>query len=134
MGLSMNRTVHRAVQKATLLRKPGKGERELEKVVAAMGFPYERQKMIGPWYADFAIPQLKLVIEVDGAGHNKEKDARRDVGMAQTGWAVLRLSAEEVKRNPIGVLADGLLRNPAWSVSAIRNTTRAALLKLLREG
>jgi len=52
---------------------------------------------------DFAFPEYKLDVEIDGATHNTEKvkkiDARRDLFLAENGWRVLRITAKEVKNN-----------------------------------
>ncbi len=119
--------------RADLLANPGKGEREMEKAVAALGFPYERQKPIGPWYADFAIPELMLVVEVDGRGHSKEADAARDDGMIKCGgWFTVRVDAEEAKKDAVAAL-HAVLPEQA-RVSALRNTYRKYICELLREG
>lgn len=52
---------------------------------------------------DFALPELKIDIEVDGSTHNSEKvkkiDERRDKFSEKNGWKVLRFPADEVKHN-----------------------------------
>ncbi|MBL8551716.1 MAG: DUF559 domain-containing protein [Hyphomonadaceae bacterium] len=62
------------------------------------GFPVRRQHPIGPYVADFAIPSLNLVIELDGAAHNiegrAELDQERDERLGELGWRVVRLPAE----------------------------------------
>lgn len=53
---------------------------------------------------DFALPEHKLYIEIDGSVHRfksrKERDARRDRMMAERGWEGLRIDAQAVKNNP----------------------------------
>lgn len=93
-----------ATLKWYLSRNPGKGEQELEWAVASWGMPYERQAPIGPWFADFLIKPLKLVIEVDGPEHGGEKDAKRDAGMAKLGYRVIRVPSDRAKANPKGVV------------------------------
>mgnify|MGYP001564624941 CR=1 FL=1 len=124
------RVTRRQHRKAGLTLNPGRGEREMEVAVAAMGFVYERQKTIGPWFADFAIPELRLVIEVDGASHDPVADARRDAGMAQTDWTVVRVSAEDAKADAVGALFAAL--PDIYRFSALRNTNRARLCALIR--
>jgi very-short-patch-repair endonuclease len=63
-----------------------------------------RQHPIGPYIADFYCAEARLVIEVDGWGHNMgdapEHDARRDAYMAGKGLAVMRYTAAEVFADP----------------------------------
>ncbi len=50
------------------------------------------QYPIGRFFADFANPRKKIVIECDGkAFHSPEKDAPRDAWMISQGWRVFRL-------------------------------------------
>ena len=70
-----------------------------------------RQHPIGPYIADFYCADARLVIEIDGWGHNMgdrpERDARRDAWMAEQGLTVVRYPAHEVTRDPTSV-ADGI--------------------------
>ncbi len=54
-------------------------------------------------------PQSKLVIEVDGPGHErpaaKHNDARKDAKLRAAGYTVLRFTDVEVERRPDEVLA-----------------------------
>lgn len=124
------KVTRRQARKAGLTLNPGRGEREMETAVAAMGFAYERQKTIGPWFADFAVPELRLVIEVDGPGHDPAADARRDAGMARTDWTVVRVSAADAKRDAIGALYTAL--PDIYRFSILRNTHRSRLCALVR--
>lgn len=53
---------------------------------------------------DFAFPEIKLDVEIDGATHSlvnvAEIDRRRDEYLASQGWKVLRISATKLKRHP----------------------------------
>jgi very-short-patch-repair endonuclease len=42
------------------------------------GFKFVRQAPIGPFFADFACREAKLVVEVDGATHSTDEELRRD--------------------------------------------------------
>lgn len=59
----------------------------------------------GLYSYDFAFPDLKIDIEIDGSTHNSEKvkkiDKRRDEWSLNEGWEVIRFSAKEVKENLI---------------------------------
>jgi very-short-patch-repair endonuclease len=63
-----------------------------------LGVPFRRQYPIGSFVADFAAPQAKLVVEVDGRCHERRRaaDARRDRKLARMGYRVLRLEARLV--------------------------------------
>ena len=50
-----------------------------------------RQLPIGPYYADFACREKRLVIEVDGSQHAENRgDRSRDEFMTREGYSVLR--------------------------------------------
>lgn len=59
---------------------------------------------------DFAFPDLKLDVEVDGGTHKTEKvkkiDERRDEFSRQQGWKVLRFEAERVKKNVVSCIEE----------------------------
>ncbi len=54
----------------------------------------------GIYSYDFAFPELKIDIEIDGATHQSEKvkaiDKRRDEYSKERGWKVLRIDAKEL--------------------------------------
>jgi very-short-patch-repair endonuclease len=61
---------------------------------------FRRQAPCGYYIADFLCQAARLVVEVDGATHSSEqelmRDARRDAWFAVRGFAVLRVSNDEV--------------------------------------
>lgn len=59
------------------------------------------QYPVGPYFADFANPYLKIVVEVDGKEYHqdKERDNRRDAEMKANGWTVFRLTGAEVYKS-----------------------------------
>lgn len=71
--------------------------RELKK---AYGVHVRKQVPIGPYVVDFAVHSAKLVIEVDGhfhfEGDGPLKDARRDAGLKEAGYKVLRFNTGDV--------------------------------------
>ena len=75
-------------------------------------YHFRRQVPIGPYIADFACAEVKLVVEVDGATHTTlsamDHDARRAAFLQQQGWHVWRVWNNEVYDNLEGVL-EGLL-------------------------
>lgn len=71
----------------------------------AKGWHFRRQAPVGPYYADFACLHANLVIEVDGESHNFTflTDADRDEYMRSRGINVVRVTNDDVLRNPDGV-------------------------------
>lgn len=63
------------------------------------GLPFFPQFPIGKFFADFADPVKKIVIECDGkAFHNKANDDQRDRFMGSLGWKVFRVSGADCNR------------------------------------
>lgn len=57
------------------------------------------------WYApDFCVPRLKRIVEADGAPHftsaGRSRDYVRDFRLAEHGWKVLRITTDEMRRDP----------------------------------
>lgn len=71
------------------------------------GFKFRRQHPVGPYIADFACIQAKLVVEVDGATHwtpeQLAHDARRGAFLERAGWTVVRVTNLDVFENMNGV-------------------------------
>jgi very-short-patch-repair endonuclease len=66
-----------------------------------LGVSFRRQvPLIERYIADFFAPEVRLVVEVDGAWHSRRSgaDARRDEKLRRAGYRVLRLEAELVLR------------------------------------
>ena len=62
-----------------------------------LGFAVRRQvPVLGRFIADLFVPEVRLVIEVDGGYHTRRRgsDARRDRALVRAGYGVLRLDAE----------------------------------------
>jgi very-short-patch-repair endonuclease len=69
------------------------------------GAKFRRQVPIGPYVADFASIQHRLVVELDGGQHaDSVGDVRRDAFLAAEGWRVLRFWNSDVLANRNGVL------------------------------
>ena len=62
------------------------------------GHRFRRQHPIGPYVADFACLQARLIIELDGGQHaaSRSYDAQRDVYLAERGFRVLRFWDHDV--------------------------------------
>ena len=67
------------------------------------GLKFRRQHPIGRCIVDFYCAAAKLVIEIDGLGHelggNAERDRRRDYWLRSQGLQVVRFSASDVVRD-----------------------------------
>ena len=84
------------------------------------GLHFRRQHPIGPYVADFYCAKARLIIEVDGYGHNlgdrKIRDDARDAYLSEKGFTVYRLNASDVLTDPdeaaLGVInfAQSLIR------------------------
>ena len=61
------------------------------------GHKFRRQLPIGHYFADFACLSARLVVEIDGAGHEDEQaDARKTKYIESQGFRVVRFSVQEV--------------------------------------
>ncbi|ANL45290.1 restriction endonuclease type 2-like protein [Rhizobium phaseoli] len=66
---------------------------------------FVRQLPIGPYFADFACRELRLVVEIDGSQHaDDRRDAIRDTFMIGNGWSVVRFWNVDVLRELPSVL------------------------------
>jgi very-short-patch-repair endonuclease len=66
-----------------------------------LGVSFRRQVVLGNRYiADFVAPTLRLVVEVDGGIHGRQRtaDARRDRELARLGYHMVRVPAEMIVR------------------------------------
>ncbi|MBX4955031.1 DUF559 domain-containing protein [Rhizobium lentis] len=80
------------------------------------GNKFVRQMPIGPYFADFACRELRLVVEIDGSQHaDSRRDGIRDAFMTGNGWSVVRfwnvdvLSALPSVLDTIVAICDGRL-------------------------
>jgi len=77
------------------------------------GCRFRRQHPVGPFIADFACIESRLLIEVDGSQHHAcERDSRRDEYLRNAGFHILRFWNNEVLENMEGV-CDVILRHLA---------------------
>ena len=69
------------------------------------GHKFVRQEPVGPYFADFACRERKLIVELDGSQHAESAhDLVRDAYLASRGYRVLRFWNGEVFTNLDGVL------------------------------
>ncbi len=71
------------------------------------GYKFRRQVPIGPYFVDFLCNSARLVIEVDGTGHDVERDDRRDSYMRARGYRVVRIPVTAVDES-IDQVMDGI--------------------------
>jgi very-short-patch-repair endonuclease len=62
-----------------------------------------REYCVFPYFIDFAFPNEKVAIEIDGSQHllsnRKENDEKKDTLLMKQGWCVIRVTEKEVKEN-----------------------------------
>jgi very-short-patch-repair endonuclease len=72
------------------------------------GFKFVRQAAIGVYFVDFVCRERKLVVEVDGATHGRDReiaaDEARTAELQRLGFRVLRVANAEIDFNLSGVL------------------------------
>jgi len=85
------------------------------------GSKFRRQHRIGPYFADFACPELHLVVELDGSQHldQAKYDSTRTQYLQSQGYRVLRFWNDDVLLRMDDVLGEilGALRTPHPSAS-----------------
>lgn len=64
-----------------------------------LGMKFHRQFPIGPYVTDFCCREKRLVIELDGSGHDepvqRQKDQERDAYLESQGYRVVRIWTSE---------------------------------------
>ena len=73
------------------------------------GFKFRRQVTIGPFIADFACIDARLIVEIDGGQHSEEGDAARTQFLQSKGYRVVRFWNNEALENTDGVLQSILM-------------------------
>ena len=72
------------------------------------GFKFRRQHRIGPYFADLCCIERRVIIELDGSQHAKQKEERRDAArtayLCDQGYRVIRFWNEQVEREMNEVL------------------------------
>jgi very-short-patch-repair endonuclease len=85
-----------------------------------MGLSFRRQLPIAGYIVDFACPEYKLVIEIDGSthGHGQQitRDVLRDERLSRLGWHVIRVTNEEATRH-LDDVCTHILRAIEWANS-----------------
>jgi very-short-patch-repair endonuclease len=102
-------------------REPTPGERRVWEALRqrrCVGLKFRRQAIIGGFIVDFYCPELRLIIEVDGAIHDPQEAQASDRGreqlLAAEGLRVIRIREEEANRTTIQrVLLELTQRSPS---------------------
>lgn len=83
-------------------------ERKMAELLDALGVAYIQQCPIAGKYVDFAIPDLNIVIEVDGEywHQNDIADRIRQKKIEDAGWQVFRFGERQIKKDIDGVKAE----------------------------
>ena len=70
------------------------------------GYRFRRQHPIGPYFADFAGVERRLVVELDGGQHvaGSAADRRRTAPLERRGWRVIRFRDSDALKPPQLVL------------------------------
>jgi very-short-patch-repair endonuclease len=72
------------------------------------GTHFRRQATIGPYFADFACHERRLIVEVDGGGHAEDNriiaDAARTKYLQANGYRVLRFWNHDVLKDTEAVM------------------------------
>lgn len=109
-------------------------EKALEPAIAALGERYRSQHpfLKHKLFADFALLDRQLIIEVDGASHDaprqKKKDLEHMLALRSDGWNVVRVSNERATADPAGAVSE-CLRAPQTTPEDLT----ARLERLLRD-
>jgi very-short-patch-repair endonuclease len=82
------------------------------------GLRFRRQHPIGPFNADFACWEIRLIIEVDGGSHMTDaahlRDKNRTEYLQQAGWEVMRVWNPDIYSNISGVI--DTISQRAWDL------------------
>lgn len=83
-------------------------EHALEPAIASLGIPYRWQMPVGKYFLDFALPTLKVSIEVDGESHKRKdqitQDKQKTAYLEARGWRVVRCTNDEAVNDPYGTV------------------------------
>ncbi len=86
----------------------------------ALGLKFRRQHPVGPYFADFACVDARLLIEVDGYWHafRKSKDAERDRLLRVLGFDVVRYDIENELAD-VNLIAEAIAHEALVRIKAL---------------
>ena len=99
-----------------------------------VGLRFRRQYVIGPYIVDFACPQARVAVELDGSSHAETmtEDELRTAFLGETDWRVLRFGNFEAIEAPRGT-AERVLHVCAARLRAFGVTLPAGASKYLAD-
>jgi very-short-patch-repair endonuclease len=68
------------------------------------GLHFRRQQVISGYIVDFYCDAARLAVELDGAFHDADYDALRDLALARAGVSVMRIQNQEFRMDKASVL------------------------------
>ena len=96
---------HRTARARALRTNATPAERRLWRLIFRYRPAFTRQLVIGPYIADFACREARLVVELDGGQHcESAADVARDAYLSAEGWRVLRIWNNEFNASPEGAV------------------------------
>lgn len=83
------------------MRPPSKLENQFSRILRLSGLKFVTELQLGFYFIDFALPDYKIALEVDGREyHSKpeqtEHDAKKDEYLRSIGWSVIRIPSYAV--------------------------------------
>ena len=96
---------HRTASARALRTNATLAERRLWRLISRYRPAFTRQLVIGPYIADFACREARLVVELDGGQHcGSAHDQTRDAFLTAEGWRVLRIWNNDFRASPEGAV------------------------------
>lgn len=114
-------------------------EKKLKKYLQEMGIAYDFQVVIGRYIVDFLLMDYDLVLEADGAYHDKQgqkdKDRIRDMDLKDKGFQVVRIKGWQIWNEAVckGFLKD-LLNGRAADARLLSETQGLQTLAVASDG
>lgn len=116
---------------------PTAAEASIEPAIAALGERYRHQYPFWgfKYFADFALLDRKVIIEVDGDSHaspeQKEKDLEHTLRVLELGWQVVRVTNEQALQDPAAAVKAALMQvKPAHDTMLLEIQLRGQLALL----
>ena len=109
---AMKRVPEQLTANARALRNSAtKQERALWQLLSRFRPKFTRQLVVGPFIADLACREARLIVEIDGGQHVESfQDGARTAFLEAAGWTVIRFWNGDVNTNPDGVAEAILLK------------------------
>jgi very-short-patch-repair endonuclease len=96
----------------------------IKDVLISLGLKFEQQKLLGPWQADFYLPDFNLIIECDGDyWHNipevKKRDKCKNHWYWRNGYSYIRLKEKEILKDAKKCFVDKIKKYSPETYSVI---------------